>query len=126
MVTIHTVLVVDDSAGARRHLCDALAAIPWLDLRQAGDGAEAWRLLAGDRFAILITDLDMPLIDGLKLAAMVRQGGPHRAIPIVVVTTESAAANRGRFEALGIDAWLEKPVEPAVLVEVVRSLLGIG
>ena len=104
-----TALVVDDSPAMRRQVCQALAELPGLLAREAGDGAEAWRLLAAGRFDILLTDLNMPRLDGLKLAALVRQGGPHRAMPIVVVTTEGATADRGRAAEVGADAYLIKP-----------------
>ncbi len=119
-----TALVVDDSAAMRQRICATLAVLPGLVLREASDGAEAWRLLAGGRFDILITDINMPRLDGIKLAALVRQAGPHRAMPIVVVTTEDSGADRGRATEVGVDAYLLKAAEPAVLVETVRGLLG--
>jgi two-component system, chemotaxis family, chemotaxis protein CheY len=121
-----TALVVDDSPSMRRQVCQVLAELPGLLVREAADGAEAWRLLAAGRFDILLTDLNMPRLDGLKLVGLVRQGGPRPAMPIVVITTESAGADGRRALDLGADAWLEKPVDPRRLVEVVRALLRRG
>jgi two-component system chemotaxis response regulator CheY len=125
-MTARTALVVDDSAAMRRQVRAALAAVPELATSEAADGAEAWRLLAGGRFDLLVTDINMPRLDGLKLVSLVRQGGPHRAIPIVVVTTESAEEDRRRAMQLGADAYLLKPVELERLAELVRGLLGGG
>jgi two-component system chemotaxis response regulator CheY len=121
-----TALVVDDSAAIRRQVCAALSEIMGMDTHEAADGAEAWGLLAGRRFDVLVTDLNMPRLDGLKLVALVRQGGPHRAMPIVVITTEGAQADRQRALGLGADAYLLKPVEPGRLVEVTQALLRRG
>jgi two-component system chemotaxis response regulator CheY len=122
----HTALVVDDSAAARQQVCAALAEVPGLATREAADGGEAWRLLASGRFDILLTDINMPRLDGLKLVALVRQGGLHRAMPIVVITTEGADADRRRALGLGADAYLLKPFEPGRLVEVTQELLRRG
>jgi two-component system chemotaxis response regulator CheY len=123
-VAARTALVVDDSAAMRRQVLRGLARVPGLSAREAADGVEAWRLLAEGRFDLLLTDLNMPRLDGLKLVSLVRQAGPHRDIPIVVITTESAEDDRRRALALGADAYLLKPVTPAALAEAVRSLTG--
>jgi len=121
-----TALVVDDSPAMRQQVCSALAQVEGLATREAANGVEVWLLLAGGRFDILFTDLNMPRLDGLKLVALVRQGGLHQAIPIVIITTESAEADRQRALELGADVYLLKPVEPGRLVEVIEELLGRG
>jgi len=121
-----TALVVDDSPAMRRQICQVLAELPGLITHEAADGAEAWRLLAAGRFDILLTDLNMPRLDGLKLVALVRRGGPGQAMPVVVITTESAGADGRRALELGADAWLEKPVDGRRLIEVVQALLQRG
>jgi two-component system chemotaxis response regulator CheY len=119
-------LVVDDSGSMRRQLCAALAR---LEIRavEAGDGAEAWRRLqSGPVFDLIVTDINMPRLDGLKLVGLVRSGGPHRATPVVIVTTESAEADRRRAEGLGANAYLTKPVRADQVVDAVRALLGLA
>ncbi|HSN93022.1 MAG TPA: response regulator, partial [Anaeromyxobacteraceae bacterium] len=81
-----TVLVVDDSPAMRRALCEALERLQGVTTVEAGDGADAWRKLSSAAFDILLTDINMPVLDGLKLVGLVRQGGPHQRIPIVVIT----------------------------------------
>jgi two-component system chemotaxis response regulator CheY len=122
MAQLHA-LVVDDSPAMRKQLSYALQRVMGMDATEAGDGADAWRKLATATFDILITDINMPLMDGLKLVALVRSGGPHQRIPIVVITTESAEADRRRAMALGASAYLVKPVQAQQVVETVKTLL---
>jgi two-component system chemotaxis response regulator CheY len=119
-------LVVDDSPAMRRLLCYALARLEGVATSEAADGAEAWRKLASASFDIILTDINMPVLDGLKLVALVRQAGVHRQVPIVVITTEGAEADRRRAMSLGASHFLVKPVQAPQVVEVVRGLLRIG
>jgi len=118
-------LVVDDSPAMRRQLAAALQRVPGLKTVEAADGAEAWRKLAAGTFDILLTDINMPTLDGLKLIALVRAGGPHQRIPIVVITTEGADADRRRAMSLGADGYLVKPVQANQVVESVKVLLRL-
>jgi two-component system chemotaxis response regulator CheY len=118
-------LVVDDSGAMRRQLAYALRRIPGMSVVEATDGADAWRKLASASFDILLTDINMPLLDGLKLVALVRAGGPHLRVPVVVITTEGAEADRKRAMSLGASAYLVKPVQATQVVEAVRGLLRI-
>lgn len=118
-------LVVDDSTAMRRQLALALQRVPGLKAVEAGDGAEAWRKLASGSFDLLITDVNMPILDGLKLISLVRAGGPHQRIPVVVVTTEGAEADRRRALSLGADDYLVKPVQASQVVEAVKRLLWL-
>ena len=122
MAQLHA-LVVDDSPAMRKQLSYALQRVMGMDATEAGDGADAWRKLATSTFDILITDINMPLMDGLKLVSLVRSGGPHQRIPIVVITTESAEADRRRAMALGASAYLVKPVQAQQVVDTVKTLL---
>ena len=124
MAQLHA-LVVDDSPAMRKQLGYALQRVIGMDATEAGDGADAWRKLAANSYDILITDINMPLMDGLKLVALVRQGGPHQRIPIVVITTESAEADRRRAMALGASAYLVKPVQAQQVVDTVKTLLRL-
>ena len=118
-------LVVDDSPAMRKQLCWALQRVVGMATAEAGDGADAWRKLSAGRFDIVLTDINMPLMDGLKLVSLVRGGGVHREIPIVVITTEGAEADRKRALALGASAYLVKPVQAPQVVDAVRTLLGL-
>lgn len=119
-------LVVDDSPGVRQVLVAALAGIPALRVVEATDGADAVRRLASGRFDLVVTDLNMPVLDGLKLVAYIRADAVHRDVPVVVVTTERGAEDRRRAMALGANRYLTKPVESVQLVAAARELLRLA
>lgn len=119
-------LIVDDSPAMRRQLAAALQRVPGLKAVEAGDGADAWRKLASGTFDILLTDVNMPTLDGLKLISLVRAGGTHQRVPIVVITTEGAEADRRRALSLGADGYLVKPVQSNQVVDAVKLLLRLG
>jgi two-component system chemotaxis response regulator CheY len=119
-------LVVDDSPSMRRQLSYALGRLPGMATSEAADGADAWRKLCSASFDIVLTDINMPLMDGLKLVSLVRQGGPHQRVPIIVITTEGAEADRRRAMTLGASAYLVKPVQAPQVVEAVKGLLRLA
>jgi two-component system chemotaxis response regulator CheY len=118
-------LVVDDSPAMRKQLCYALQRVGDMDTVEAADGADAWRKLCSAAFDIVITDINMPLMDGLKLVSLVRTGGVHLRVPIVVITTEGAETDRKRAMSLGASAYLVKPVQATQVVGAVKSLLRL-
>src|SRR5512133_2535779 len=124
MAHLHA-LVVDDSSAMRKQLCYALRRVAGMEIVEAADGADAWRKLTTAVFDIVITDINMPLLDGLKLVALVRAGGPHLHVPLVVITTEGAEADRKRAMSLGASAYLVKPVQANQVVAKVRALLRL-
>jgi two-component system chemotaxis response regulator CheY len=117
-------LVVDDSPSMRRTITVALDGIPGLECVEAQDGAEGLRKFGEGRFDLVFTDINMPLMDGLKLIHHIRRTA-QRQVPIVVVTTESAEEDRQRALALGASAYLLKPVQAVTVVETARALLGL-
>ncbi len=124
MAHLHA-LVVDDSSAMRKQLCYALQRISGMDSVESSDGADAWRKLSSAAFDIVITDINMPLMDGLKLVALLRAGGPHQRVPVIVITTETAQTDRKRAMSLGASAYLVKPVQAHQVVETVRTLLRV-
>ena len=117
-------LVVDDSPMMRRSVALALSRIPRLTCEEAQDGAEGLRKFTAAPFDLVVTDVNMPLMDGLKLIHHLRQGGHHR-VPIVVLTTESADEDRQRALSLGASAYLIKPVQAKEVLDTVRQLLSL-
>jgi two-component system chemotaxis response regulator CheY len=124
MTSLHA-LIVDDSSTMRQQLSQALQRVAGMDVVEAADGAEAWRKLSASAFDVVITDINMPLMDGLKLVALLRAGGAHQRVPVVVITTERADADRKRAMSLGASAYLVKPVQASQVVETVRALLHL-
>jgi two-component system, chemotaxis family, chemotaxis protein CheY len=115
-------LVVDDSPVMRRSLVQALGRLA-LQLHEAEDGVEAIRKLAADRFDLVVTDINMPVMDGLKLIRHIRAGIETATLPIVVVTTEAAEIDRRKAMDLGANVYLVKPVQAHEVIEAVKPLL---
>ena len=118
-------LVVDDSLQLRRSVMYALQRLSDVVCIEAADGAEALRKLAQGGFDVVLTDLNMPVLDGLKLISHIRAGRERGAIPIIVITTESASEDRARAMLLGANAYLVKPVQANEVVDTVKTLLGL-
>jgi two-component system chemotaxis response regulator CheY len=121
----YTALVVEDSPTMRQLLVSVLNELSELEVLEAEDGVDGLRRLRERKVDILITDINMPMMDGLKLVGMVRKDPNHRDIPIIIVTTEGAKEDRERGMALGADAYFVKPVQPSVVVATVSELLGM-
>ncbi len=119
-------LVVDDSPPMRKMIVFALARIPDLALVEADDGVDALRKLAGARFDLVITDINMPILDGLKLVKRLRADETYQTVPIVIITTEGAEEDRQRALALGATAYITKPIQAPQVIELVREVLGLS
>ena len=116
-------LIVDDSPSMRKQRFHALRRMGEVDAVEATDGADAWRKLAAGQFDVVLTDVNMPILDGLKLVSLLRSGGTHQETPVVVITTEGAEADRQRALKLGATAYLVKPVQAQQVIDTIRSLL---
>ena len=118
------VLIVDDSQAMRRSIIYALQRIEGMVCLEALHGAEGLRRLANEHFDLVLTDINMPVMDGLKLIALMRQpGSPHRDLPVVVITTEGNPEDRRRAMALGANAYLVKPLRAHNVLSVVKEQL---
>ena len=118
-------LVVEDSPTMRQMVVFALRRIPSLSCIEAEDGVDALRKLQAETVDIIVTDINMPMMDGLKLIGMVRKDDRHKDVPIIVVTTEGASEDRERGLALGADAYLVKPIDASAVVAKVEELLHL-
>jgi two-component system chemotaxis response regulator CheY len=121
-----TALVVEDSPTMRQLIVFALSRIRGLAVVEADDGVDALKKLAGSRFDIILTDINMPIMDGLKLVKRVRGDEQLKAIPIVIITTEGAEEDRQRALALGANAYITKPIQAPQVISKVKALLNIG
>jgi two-component system chemotaxis response regulator CheY len=121
----HRILIVEDSPTMRQLLCFALKRIPGVEIVEARDGMDGLRKVTGDPFDLAIIDINMPVMDGLKLIHLIRDEESLAGLPIVVVTTEGADEDRTRAMALGADEYLTKPVQAGRLLAVVKGLLKI-
>ena len=116
-------LVVEDSPTMRQLIVFALSRIRTLKVVEADDGVDALKKLSQQHFDILITDINMPMMDGLKLTSMVRKDEVHKAIPIVIITTEGAQEDRQRALSLGANAYITKPIQAPQVISKVKELL---
>lgn len=117
------VLVVDDSPTMRQFVVLALQRLPQLQIEEAGDGVEALKRLSSGDFDLLLSDIHMPLIDGIKLLSLIRKDPVCSRMPVIMITTEGSDMTRERALDLGANAYLTKPLQTAVLIETVRRLL---
>ena len=121
----YTALLVDDSPTMRQLIGVALGRLNNLTVIEADDGVDALKKLQTNKVDIMITDINMPMMDGLKLVSMVRKDAKHKEIPIVVLTAEDSAKDRQRASTLGPKAYyLTKPVRAAQIVQMVKELLN--
>jgi len=117
-------LVVEDSPTMRQLLVYALRRIPGMETEEAEDGVDALKKLASSgRPDIIITDINMPIMDGLKLVQRVRADEKLRDVPIVIITTEGGAEDRARALALGANAYITKPIQAPQVLRQVKELL---
>ena len=121
------ILIVEDSPTMRALLNSALEGleIP-VKITEAASGFEALRCLPREPFDLIVTDINMPDINGLELVSFAKNNNAYRSIPLVIVSTEGAERDRERGLELGADAYLVKPFEPESLREVVLDLLSRG
>lgn len=118
------VLVVDDSPAMRTFVVSHLEAVcPDAECIEAGSGFEALRTLPQGPWTLILTDINMPDINGLELVSFVKSNEAYRAIPVVVFSTERTPADRERARALGAEGYLVKPFSGEQLAEAVAPWL---
>jgi len=118
-----TILLADDSTTSRLIVGQCIQAAGY-ELLEARDGSEAIDLLDGRPVHLIISDLVMPKLDGLGLARAARDLSPYRFTPILMLTSVTREDLKAQGRAIGIRAWLAKPVQPAELLDAVARLVG--
>jgi two-component system chemotaxis response regulator CheY len=119
------VLIVDDSKATRELLCATLEELPETEVTETASGFEALKVLPRHRFDLIITDINMPDINGLELINFVKKSPSYRDVPLFILSSENREQDRARGLALGAAEYLTKPFEPAALLELVRRHLGL-
>jgi two-component system chemotaxis response regulator CheY len=120
------VLVVEDSATTRAFVTAALEAAGIAEIIQVPSGFAALQALPRSRFDLVITDVNMPDINGLELIRFMRASSALARTPMIVISTEGRARDRERCLALGANEYLVKPFRPEALIAAVERLLGLG
>jgi len=117
------ILIVEDSPTMRQLLVLALSRLADVEIVEAQDGMDGLRKVSGDAFDLALIDINMPIMDGLKLISLMRSEDTLKDIPIVVITTEGAQEDRDRALQLGADEYLTKPIQTNRVLAVAKSLL---
>ena len=115
------ILTVDDSPSMRALLRHALTA-QGFEVAQAEDGLSALDWLATNSCDVIITDINMPRLDGFGLIERVRAGGAHAHHPILVLTTEASDEKKARARAAGATGWIVKPFDAEKLTAAIRRV----
>ncbi len=118
-----TFLIVEDSPTMRQLLAFSLRRLKDCRVIEAVDGVDALKKLTTERVDLVITDINMPMMDGLKLITLIRANTRMKTLPIIIVTTEGAEEDRKRGLALGANAYIPKPIQPSELLKTIASLL---
>lgn len=116
-------MTVDDSASVLQ-VERMVLAVGGYEVVQAVDGQDALVKLNGTPVHLVITDLNMPRLDGLGLIRAIRASSVHRLVPVVMMTTEAMASKRQEGKAAGATGWIVKPFTPVQLLTVVKKVIG--
>jgi two-component system chemotaxis response regulator CheY len=120
-----TFLVVEDSPTMRQLISFSLKRFKNARIIEAVDGVDALKKLSGEKIDLILTDINMPVMDGLKLVSLVRQNAQLKSIPIIIITTEGAEEDRERGLALGANAYISKPIQSSHLIKTISELLSV-
>lgn len=119
----HNILIVEDSPTMRQLIIFSLKRLPDCNLVEATDGVDGWKKLTGQNFDLILTDINMPVMDGLKLVSLIRNDEKKRSIPIIIITTEGAEEDKKRGIALGANDYIAKPIQSHTLLDVVKKYI---
>ncbi|MCK6375829.1 MAG: response regulator [Zoogloea sp.] len=118
-----TVLTVDDSASIRQMVSFTLKSAGY-EVVEAVDGMDGLDKAKSRGCNLVLTDQNMPRMDGLSLIKSLRSMPQYRTVPILMLTTESSDAMKSQGRAAGATGWLVKPFDPQKLIEVVKKVIG--
>ena len=124
-MTGYKILVVEDSPTMRQLIVFALKRIRGFQIVEANDGVDGLKKLSAEKFDLILTDINMPIMDGLKLVSMVRNDPNYKETPIIVITTEGAIEDRERALALGANEYITKPIQTMKILETVKKLMSV-
>jgi two-component system chemotaxis response regulator CheY len=117
-----TIMVVDDSAAVRQVVGITLKRAGY-DVIEGSDGSDALAKLTGQKVHLVISDVNMPRMDGISFVKALKQRPEYRFTPVIMLTTESQEAKKAEGKAAGAKAWIVKPFQPDTLVNAVQMLV---
>ena len=124
-MAMHRILIVEDSPTMRQLLVFALKRMKDIEIVEAQDGMDGLRKVTSDHFDLALIDINMPVMDGLKLISLIRGEPSLEQMPICVITTEGAKEDRERAMTLGANEYLTKPIQANKVLGVAKSLLKL-
>ena len=119
---MHSILAVDDSASMRQMVTFTLKSAGY-NVVEAVDGQDAWEKASEQDFALVLTDQNMPRMDGITLTKKLRDSPKFKTTPILILTTESSDQMKQAGRGAGATGWLVKPFDPAKLIEVIKKVV---
>jgi len=117
-----TILVVDDSASVRQVVSMALKGAGY-SVIEATDGKNALSKLTGDKIHLIISDVNMPVMDGISMVKEIKQLPAYKFTPIIMLTTEGSDDKKKQGQAAGAKAWIVKPFQPEQMLKAVSMLI---
>lgn len=117
-----TVLIVDDSASIRQVVGITLKGAGYTVI-EACDGKDALNKLTGQKVHLMISDVNMPNMDGIAFVKAVKQMPAYKFTPVIMLTTEAGEAKKQEGQAAGAKAWVVKPFQPAQMLNAVSKLI---
>jgi len=117
-----TILVVDDSASVRQVVSIALKSAGY-SVIEACDGKNALSKLTGDKIHLIISDVNMPIMDGISMVKEIKQLPAYKFTPVIMLTTEGSDAKKKEGQAAGAKAWIVKPFQPEQMLKAVSMLI---
>jgi len=118
------ILVVEDSPTMRQLISFAMKRIANAKVVEATDGVDALKKLSSEKIDLILADINMPVMDGLKLVSLVRGNPVYKSIPIIIITTEGAEEDKKKAIAIGANAYLPKPIQTQELIKLVNSIIS--
>lgn len=119
---MHSILAVDDSASMRQMVSFTLKSAGY-DVTEAVDGQDAYDKASQRQFDLVLTDQNMPRLDGIGLTKKLREHPMFKSTPILILTTESSDQMKQAGRAAGATGWMVKPFDPAKLLEVMKKVI---
>lgn len=119
-----TILIADDSASMRAMLISTIEALGEYNIVEASSGFEALRLLPREKVDLILTDINMPDINGLELISYLRNNPNYQDIPVFIVSTEGSSKDIDKGKLLGANEYVIKPFDPAKVQELILAYLG--
>ncbi|MDF1579864.1 MAG: response regulator [Desulfuromonadales bacterium] len=118
------ILIAEDSATMRSLIVSTISAMGNYETIEAANGFEALRILPQEKVDLVITDINMPDINGLELVSFIKKNPNYQTTPLFIVSTEGSDRDREKGMALGADAYLVKPFSPVELQALINKYLG--